>query len=207
MTYSLYVVTNKNNGKTYVGITGRNIARRFSEHVCHAKYEINKGAFYKAIRKYGKNSFLIECILKFETKEEAIESEIQYIKDHKPEYNSTLGGEGRFGGGFTDDGRNRIIEAHKGNQYRLGATHTEEIKESLRELGRKNINIFKKYSHLGPKSLARRVICLDDWMVYPSASEASARYGVAKSALIELCLGQRGRKTVGGFRFAYYEEA
>jgi hypothetical protein len=44
-----------------------------------------------------------------------------------------------------------------------------------------------------------------DGFEYKSASEAARQYGVARSALIELCLKQKYRRTVGGFRFEYVE--
>lgn len=60
-------------------------------------------------------------------------------------------------------------------------------------------------SAAGPMANARSVICLDDGKVFPSASAAAESYSVAKSAVIELCLGKNGRRTVGGFRFSYLD--
>lgn len=58
-------------------------------------------------------------------------------------------------------------------------------------------------SMAGPMTNARAVYCLDDGQTYDSASSAAVAYDVPKSGVIELCLGKRGRKTVGGHRFAY----
>ena len=58
----------------------------------------------------------------------------------------------------------------------------------------------------GPLSKARAVVCLDDGRVFASASSAAQNYDVARSALVELCLGKNGRKTVGGFRFKYVDD-
>lgn len=58
-------------------------------------------------------------------------------------------------------------------------------------------------SAAGPASISRRVVCLEDGMEFPSATACAYHYGVQRSALIELCLGQRNRQTVGGKRFAY----
>jgi hypothetical protein len=58
----------------------------------------------------------------------------------------------------------------------------------------------------GPMKISRKVLCLDDGEIYPSASEAARIYNVAKSAIIELCLGKNNRKTVGGLKFKYVEE-
>ena len=59
--------------------------------------------------------------------------------------------------------------------------------------------------HRGPEASSRKVICLDDGKIYPSASEAARTYGVPKSAVIEMCLGRRYRRSIGGKRFEYVE--
>lgn len=61
-------------------------------------------------------------------------------------------------------------------------------------------------SAAGPMKISRRVICIEDGKIYPSASAAARFYNVAKSAVIELCLGKNNRKTVGGYKFKYVEE-
>lgn len=58
----------------------------------------------------------------------------------------------------------------------------------------------------GPIKLSKKVVCLNDGRQYPSASEAARVYNVAKSSVIELCLGKNNRKTVGGFKFSYVED-
>lgn len=60
-------------------------------------------------------------------------------------------------------------------------------------------------SAAGPMKSARSVRCLNDNRVFPSASSAASAYEVSRSAVIELCLGKNGRKTVGGYRFVYEE--
>jgi hypothetical protein len=105
------------------------------------------------------------------------------------------------------EARARIGAAQKGNQYSLGRKRSDETKERLRQLGHERIDIFRQYSHLGPAASAKKVICLTDGKEFESASAAAAFYGVAKSALIELCLGKHGRKSVGGKVFQYKEAA
>lgn len=63
---------------------------------------------------------------------------------------------------------------------------------------------WRKYAHLGPMVNAKRVLCLDDGTVFESASAAARHYGACKSALIQLCNGDKRRKTVKGLRFIYY---
>lgn len=105
----------------------------------------------------------------------------------------------------TAESKRKISEAHKGNQRRLGSIHTDEVKEILRISGHKNIDIFRKYTALGPQAQSKRVVCISDGSMFPSASAAANNYGLAKSAVIELCNGSRGRKTVGGMVFKYAE--
>lgn len=203
---TLYLATNTENGKTYVGVTGhRDLRRRMSEHVYTARKGRLNGAFQKALRKYGRAKFTIAALAVFGAREEAFAAEIAYIAEHRPKYNSTTGGDGSRGHLVSKERRAQISEQHRGNNYRLGATHTSEVRERLREHGYRNFHIFAKYQSKGPAAQARRVRCLDDACEYASASEAARYYGVARSALIELCLRQKHRRTVGGRRFEYVE--
>lgn len=205
---TLYLVTNTLNGKTYVGVTShKDLRRRMSEHVHAAHTRGLNGAFQRAIRKYGRVNFTIAALATYSTREEAYAAEIAYIAAHAPKYNATLGGEGSRGHAVSAELRAQISARHRGNKYRLGATHTPEVRERLREHGHRNFHVFKKYQSMGPAAQARRVRCLDDACEYASASDAARHYGVARSALIELCLKQKGRRTVGGFRFEYVEGA
>lgn len=65
----------------------------------------------------------------------------------------------------------------------------------------------KGRSAAGPVKNSRPVVCLDDGTEYPSASAAARAYKVDPSALTELCLGKRGRKSVRGLRFKYMDAA
>jgi hypothetical protein len=58
----------------------------------------------------------------------------------------------------------------------------------------------------GPMRNSKKVICLDDNAIFPSASAAARNYRVCRSAIIELCNGQKGRKQVSGYRFIYAQE-
>ena len=60
-------------------------------------------------------------------------------------------------------------------------------------------------SAAGPLKNARQVLCVTTGESHQSASAAAQFYNVQKSAIIELCLGKRNRKTVGGLIFKYAE--
>lgn len=199
----IYLATNRHNGKRYVGVTGGSIAKRKREHAYVATRNLSKAAFPRAICKYGIDAFDFIEIDRREGMAEAKTAERDWISNLRPEYNSTLGGDGQLGRPVTQRMRDRAKEVHSGNKYRLGATHTAEARAILKRLGHANVALFENYRHLRPAATARPVMCRDDGEVYVSASEASRAYGVSKSALIELCLGKNLRKTVGGRRFVY----
>ena len=203
---TLYLVTNTKNGKKYIGVTGhKNLRRRLSEHVYVANKGKLNGAFQKALRKYDRSFFTIIPLTTYQTREEAFAAKIANIAEYAPSYNSTKGGPGSQAHIVTEKLRKQISLQHRGNKYRLGATHTDEVRERLREHAQRNIHLFEQYQNMGPASQARPVRCLDDGFEYKSASEAARHYKVSRSALIELCLKQKYRRTVGGFRFEYVE--
>lgn len=77
----IYKIINKINNKIYVGYTSRSVERRFYEHCWAAENTNCSSILHLAINKYGKNSFQIEVIKKFDEKEEDwIELEKYYIK-------------------------------------------------------------------------------------------------------------------------------
>ena len=207
----IYMVTCKINKKRYIGVTTKlNVRRRMSEHIYGAMNGIHNGHFYRAIRKYGKSNFDIFVLMEFDSAIEALEMERTLISNLKPEYNSTPGGEGRGKGAyphFTKSGREKMAETHRGNKYRLGAKHSDEVKEIIRNrnLEPEAVERWNKFSRIGPKPLSRKVICNNDGKVFESASEASRHYDVSRSALIELCLRKNGRKAVGGLKFSYMD--
>lgn len=86
----IYKITNTKNNKFYIGKTTKTIENRFKAHCYNSR---NGNTYlYKAMRKYGTNSFIIESI---ETVIDDINKrEIFWIDNLKPEYNMTKGGDG-----------------------------------------------------------------------------------------------------------------
>lgn len=102
----------------------------------------------------------------------------------------------------------KISATSKGRRVRLGMKSSIETKALLREIGIASIDTFRKYTHLGPETLSKAVICVDDGMRFDSASSAARHYALSKTAIIELCNGYKSRrKTVGGRVFKYAEAA
>lgn len=113
----------------------------------------------------------------------------------------------RLGVRLSDEAKAKIGAASIGNKNMLGKKHGPKTKKRLSEIGHANKEHFLRYQSLGPISSSKAVICLDDGMEFTSASAAARHYGVARSALIELCLGKNFRQSVGGRVFKYKEAA
>jgi group I intron endonuclease len=60
---NIYKITNKVDGKIYIGRTKHNIAERFKQHVRESKQSVSSFSYFKrAIRKYGVENFVVELI-------------------------------------------------------------------------------------------------------------------------------------------------
>jgi len=116
----IYLITNKVNGKQYVGQTKKTIQKRWNSHMCLAK----KGsslALHNAIRKYGKDKFTLECLEEVSGSHvDLMAAEIRQIALHSSVYpsgyNLTHGGDGVD---FTvPEIRDRMLEAAKKKSFR-----------------------------------------------------------------------------------------
>ena len=88
----VYKITNIQNNKVYIGQTIRPIKQRFHRHLNDALNNILDTHFARAIRKYGKDSFIIEKIDEAKTQEELNKKEqywIRYYNSVKEGYNET----------------------------------------------------------------------------------------------------------------------
>ena len=75
----VYKITNRQNGKMYVGQTKMKLARRFSDHVSAATRGGRTSIIHNAIRKYGKDAFDIEVLQECQSFEELDEAERRWI--------------------------------------------------------------------------------------------------------------------------------
>ncbi|WP_413362227.1 GIY-YIG nuclease family protein [Lysinibacillus sp. 3P01SB] len=102
--FELYMITNKNNGKRYIGFTSEGYLKRFKNHIKEARRGGNR-LLCKAIRKYGEAVFITELLEVVESYEEAIKREKELISfyntfagdEGSSGYNTTRGGEGSIG--------------------------------------------------------------------------------------------------------------
>jgi len=123
----IYKITNKINGKIYIGQTREfygekkhGINGRFKDHMKSAfatntKTNTRIPHLYAAIRKYGKDNFTVECLLKCDFSE-IDKREIEAIKEYdstnkKKGYNISLGGSGVSNHNVKEETRMKISKA------------------------------------------------------------------------------------------------
>ena len=130
--FTIYLVTNKLNGKVYVGQTNTTIEHRWYQHVL-ASTRNGVMAICHAIAKYGAENFIIEDIDHASTRDEANDFEVLYVaayRSNNPKYgyNMTKGGAVINSGPLSEEHKRRISEAQKRNPNRamLGHKHTPE---------------------------------------------------------------------------------
>lgn len=97
MSYVVYQITCKVNGKLYVGYTSKTAEIRFQQHLLNARWN-RKTALYDAIRCYGAKAFEVSVLAECESHTEACDSERELISRLGSllpgGYNMTLGGDG-----------------------------------------------------------------------------------------------------------------
>ena len=145
----IYILTNKINGKQYVG-KDTQLGRRVKDHL--GGYS-GCPAICNAIKKYGADNFDVELIpYPGITNEALCAVEMQKIKklgSKKPNgYNLTDGGDGTSGWKHTDESRKKMSEALKGNSRMKGKKHSDKVRQkiSAARKGEKHPNYGKKLS-------------------------------------------------------------
>jgi group I intron endonuclease len=134
---SIYKITNKINQKFYIGKTIKKLKYRFNNHCYEALSRNSTTYLHRAIRKYGKENFIIEEI-ELCNSDDLNEREIFWISTLKPQYNLTAGGEGISGYKYTEEQRKKMSERRIGkyvgekNPF-YGRHHSEETKQQISE--------------------------------------------------------------------------
>jgi group I intron endonuclease len=131
-----YSITNKINGKKYIGITTRQPKYRWYEHVYAATKKPTNNIFHNAIRKYGKENFILESLAQTQNLIDLIETEKLLIRQYNTffkegqGYNMSLGGEGQFGRIYSEKSRLRMSKSHLGIKF--SQEHKDHISQSLK---------------------------------------------------------------------------
>lgn len=186
MNYTLYIHINKINGKVYIGITCKDVEKRWGKG--NGYYRNNH--FYNSIRKYGWDNFEHMIIARGLSEDEARWIEIELIKvfdstNPNKGYNVTLGGggtkglstsgknNGMYGKHHSEETKLKISESHK-NKY-----HSEETKKKIGNSVR-GIN--------NPR--ARCIICITTGEVFYTIKDGGIKYNVEKANINSCCKGR-----------------
>ncbi len=145
--YTVYIHTNKENGKRYVGITRQSVQDRWRDGKGYRKCIY----FYRAIEKYGWDGFDHEIFASNLTEEEAQHMEkflIKELQTQDPEfgYNISDGGSTTR---ISEEGRKRLSEQKKGAlNPNYGKIYTEEERTRISEQtrGERNPNYGRKHT-------------------------------------------------------------
>jgi len=190
----VYLITNRINGKVYVGKTTLSLEQRWKQHLDNAKYG-RDFYFYNAIRKYGSSAFELQVVAQTETSEDLAQLEMQIIQQYQSfnrdkGYNSTLGGEGEVPNAVT---RLKMSEArkvwHENNQHPfLGKHHSES---SIAKLKKSRSKYTVTTSRLG---IPRNTPLSEE--TKRNMSEAAKRRGFCQDNIEKMRHANRGRKRV-----------
>src|SRR5690625_774909 len=201
----LYCITNKINGKKYVGITKQGADRRFRQHINDAKRY--KTVLHKAIRKYGPESFSLEILCKARSYDELIRMEKETIESlgtmHPNGYNMTYGGDSNWRLASSEAMKAR---GRKAGEKLLGFKHGKDFGEKVsrakkgKPLSNSNLEAIRK-------SKSKPVVCIDNGLVFYNGHEAKSwlmSVGFEKASYTSVVAACRGRvKTAYGFRWRY----
>lgn len=208
--YIIYLLTNKINGKMYVGQHGTDNLKD--------GYMGCGVAIRKAIKEYGKENFSKEILCYCADRKDACQKEIEYIEKlgtTRDGYNITKGGEGMLGHSHTAESRLRIASSKK----RFYQEHPE-AKDILRRprFGESNPFFGHKLSveHIALLTKARiaaitgnnnpsakKVVCIETGEVFGTAKAGAQKMGKRNdpSQIIKVCRGRL--KTAHGYHWKY----
>ena len=149
----IYLIKNKVNGKCYVGQTqkekgfdyryycsGEGIERVYNYHKSLREHNRSYNEhLLRSIEKYGFEAFEVNKCLDYAFSLEELNIKekvyIQLYNSLKNGYNETLGGEGTEGRPHSEETRQKISEANKGDNHPMyGKYHTEETKQKMSKI-------------------------------------------------------------------------
>lgn len=214
----IYKITNKINGKIYIGQTVYTLRKRWA---AHCSKHSNCPAIHAAIQKYGKENFTVEqidiaCDLDELTKKE--QYWIEYYDCVAPNgYNLKGGGTHPI---LSDEVKLKISNANKGRKqppemkkhlskmlkeyYRNGGKHPMQGRK-LTPKECKKLSDAHKGKYLGAERYnAKRVMCIETGAVFDSISTAGREMEICSKNINAVVVGKRNR--AGGYHWKYVDE-
>lgn len=214
----IYCITSKTTGKKYVGKTKRPISTRWAAHCYDAFKRGLNTHFARAIRKYGKDDFVIELLELCSDLSQLSMREIYWIQTQDSYcngYNSTKGGDGGIGIRWSEEARKRQSDTRMGMKF--SKEHKANLSEAHKGKPSWNKGIPKDANPLTgrarPEHVRERIsagkrkkvqqLALDGHVVntFTSIQEAALVLGISSQNITKCCKGQRNK--TGGYRWRY----
>lgn len=192
----IYKITNKINGKVYIGQTIRSLEKRWE---CH-QHQDNCTHIHRAIKKYGPENFTIEQIDVACTRDELDRKEqfwIEHYNSMMPNgYNLQTGGRHCE---FSDETKRKIslrltgIKRSEETKKKIGAASRMRSPGKLGKQASEDQKIKCRLSNPNRKP----VMCIETGVVYLSITQAANVNGVHRQHIQEVLRGKRN--SAGGY--------
>lgn len=205
----IYKITNKINGKAYIGKTEFSVERRWKEHLSESKKpRCSKRPLYRAINKYGSDNFTVEILEETKDAENREKYWIELYQTYSKGYNATKGGDGRKLIDYEE-----IVKLYKVIQnVTLTAAFSGYHPEQVSKILKSNEIKVKSATEMLLERCPKPVICIETGIKYDSISMA-AKYiiSIGKSTsnisgasrhIGQVCLGKRKRAFSYTWKFA-----
>ena len=189
----IYKITNKINGKSYIGQTIQNVKERFYQH-CATKCSqaVLNMVIHKAITKYGKSNFTIEVIEEVESANlnDRERYWIRYYDSYNNGYNSTEGGQDGIKLFKNLDTESIVREYKSGKSLREIGRLFNVDKQTINDLlVRNNINL--RTTRTYKLSQKDREDIIKDLSLGLSRKEIISKWHISKGYLSQLINGYR----------------
>lgn len=183
--YKVYLIRNKEKEIVYCGLTGGTLEKRLSEHRIRRKLD---------------NTFTIELVVDYLTREEAALLERKLIQQYdllNKGLNKSPGSINGYSQEHSEEQKRKWSLERKGKP--VSPEHA--AKNRTARLGKTNNENWRKAQF---ESHAKPVICLETGKIYPSARHAAKELGLHYSKISLVCNGKR--TTTGGLHFEFYKK-
>lgn len=197
----IYKITCLINNKIYIGKTETSIQQRWEEH-CRASFLESHSdynfAFHRAIRKYGKENFIVEEIDTTNDSEELKEKEkywIQYYDSYNNGYNSTLGGDGQCKYNYDD-----IVNYYLNNDFSVLKTcqhfkiYDQVVYSALKS---KNIDYKNLKSKNQKNKYNKKILMVETNKIFNNMAEIDKYFQKQVHGNIRRCLNGITKKAYG----------